>query len=517
MLVSRYLDAAANRFPHDAAVVFGDRQLTYDELRCRAVSLAHALTNLARRGALVGILCDNRIEYVECFYGVPAAGMLLTPLNQRLSRSELARIIAHSGVRVLITERRYLPKVTDAEGRWLPGLDHVVCVDFVDHAENRPWTRYEDLVGSVATRSWPDVAIGDRDAAWLVYTSGTTGMPKGVVLNHRNLDAVVANYLLGVPMRVRSAYLMPFPLCHVGGHVVFACAAVGARLVIQKSFQADEFVELVMRHGLETSPLAPTMLATLLTDGRDCSTMSSLRTVIYGSSGISVELLRLAMDHLPAVDFIGGYGMSETAGTVTWLAADEHRRAVATGDDQVLRSCGRPAPLVDVRIVDERLADCPVGTWGEVAVRGDQVMDRYWGDPAASAEVLCAGWLLTGDIGYFDGEGLLYLVDRKKDLVITGGENVSSREVEDVIVDHPAVAEAAIVGVPDPVWGQRVVAFVVPVGDIEIDEATIIKHCRSRLASFKKPSRVHFVSTLPRNALGKILKAQLRADALNCD
>ena len=522
MLVSRYLDAAARRHPGRDAVVFDEQAISYALLRKRAAALATALSRLGDRGTRVGILCDNRPEYVEGYYGVPSAGMVLTLINQRLSRNEIAHVVKHSGTTILITENRYLPLVLDADGRPLPGLAHILCVGAPAPNDEDPGDcnvhHYEEVVGKfVATTSdWPPTSVDDADPAWLVYTSGTTGSPKGVTLSHRNLGAVVSNYLLGVPVRPGSGYLMPFPLCHVGGHLVFACAAVGARLVLQRSFQADDWVSLVGRHQIETSPLAPTMLAMLLHDGRDLAATRSLRTLIYGSSGISANVLRDAMNRLDGVDFIGGYGMTETAGTVTWLDPLEHRSALADSNEHVLASCGRPAPLVDVRIVDDDAAECPVGTWGEVTVRGDQVMIGYWDDPAATADVLRDGWLRTGDIGHFDGDGRLYIVDRKKDMVISGGENVSSLEVEQVITEMAEVVEAAVVGVPDPVWGQRVVAFVALAdGDAGVlDEAAIIAHCRTRLASFKKPTRVHFLAELPRTALGKVRKTQLRADAV---
>ena len=520
MLVSRYLDAAARRHPGRDAVVFDEKAISYAVLRNRAVALATALSELGTRGIRVGILCDNRPEYVESYYGVPSAAMVLTLINQRLSRNEIAHVLEHSGATILITESRYLPLVLDADGRPPPGLAHLLCLDAPAPRDGDPGDcrvlHYEELVGTfLATASdWPRTSLDDDDPAWLVYTSGTTGSPKGVTLSHRNLDAVVSNYLLGVPVRPGSGYLMPFPLCHVGGHLVFACAAVGARLVLQRSFDADEWVSLVGRHHVETSPLAPTMLAMLLQDGRDLVATRTLRTLIYGSSGIPAIVLRDAMARLDGVNFIGGYGMTETAGTVTWLDPEEHRRALSDSTEHVLASCGFPAPLVDVRIVDDDDAECPMGTWGEVTVRGDQVMVGYWDDPTATADVLRDGWLRTGDIGHFDGDGRLYIVDRKKDIVISGGENVSSVEVEQVIAELVDVVEAAVVGVPDPVWGQRVVAFVALADHHTIDETAIIAHCRTRLASFKKPSRVHFMAELPRNALGKVRKAQLRAEAV---
>jgi acyl-CoA synthetase (AMP-forming)/AMP-acid ligase II len=518
MHVSEYLEAAARRHPHQDALVCGDERMSYRVLRSRAAALAAALIKLGPPGTRVGILCDNRPEYVESYYGVAAAGMVLTLLNQRLGKSEIAHIIKHSGMAILITERRYLPIVDVGDGP-PPGLVHIVIVDEVANPpafpRGRQLHRYDHLVGAAepAGSDWPKVRVGDDSPAWLVYTSGTTGAPKGVVLSHRNLNAVVSNYLLGVPMRLHSGYLMPFPLCHVGGHLVFACAAVGARLVLQSSFLAVEFVDLVRTHRIETSPLAPTMLAMLMECERELLPMPSLRTLIYGSANISKELLNAAMRRFDGVDFIQRYGMTETSGTVTWLGSQDHHRAVATGAEHILGSCGRAAPLVDVRIVDEDFVERPAGMWGEVAVRGDQVMVGYWDDTPATENALRDGWLRTGDIGYIDDDGLLYIVDRKKDLVISGGENISSLEVERVLVDHPAVVEAAVVGVADPLWGQRVVAYVVVAGEHDVGEADIIGHCKSRLASFKKPSKVFFLPQLPRNALGKVLKKQLRADA----
>lgn len=516
MLVTDFIDAAAQRHPYRVAVVFEDQALTYSDLRRRSNELAFALRTLGDVGARVGVLCDNRPEYAESYYAVPGAGMVLTPINQRCGISEIGHVVASAGISILITEKRYLPVALSVAAEE-SSLEHILCVDGTPEQSSGPYTLhpYEQLMHRVRSSpaGWPVPSGRDEDPAWLVHTSGTTGKAKGVVLSHRNLTGVVANHLLGVPVRSESGYLMPFPLCHVGGHVVFACAAVGATLILQRSFDAAEFFDLVRAYNIETSPLAPTMLAMLLADEYVDVSTPSLRTLVYGSSGISEGLLRAVVGRFPDVGFIQGYGMTETAGTVTWLSSEDHREALTTGEANALRSCGRPAPLVDVQVFDECGATLPPNELGEVRVRGDQVMLRYWDDSSATDEALRDGWLRTGDIGYFDVCGRLYIVDRAKDLVISGGENISSLEVERVLEEHPNIREAAVVGATDPIWGQRVVAYVVAAMEPQPREADIIEHCKSRLASFKKPAQVYFVAALPRNRLGKVLKARLRADA----
>jgi acyl-CoA synthetase (AMP-forming)/AMP-acid ligase II len=304
---------------------------------------------------------------------------------------------------------------------------------------------------------------------------------------------------------------MPFTLSHVGAHLALAHALIGNAMVLQRSFEPHSFLSDIARHRAAGSPIAPTMLAMLLRPEFEHFDVSSVETLIYGSSGIAPELLLRAMTRFQNASFYQGFGMTETAGTVTWLGPDEHKRG-ASGEPALLRSCGRAAPLAAVRTVRPDGSDCATGEAGEIMVAGDQVMQGYWDDHAATSVAMAGPWLCTGDIGYLDSEGRLYVVDRKKDVIVTGGENVASVEVERALSSHPAIAEVAVIGVPDPTWGERVCAVIVVAAGEAITEAEVIAHARAGLASFKKPTVVRFVSALPKTALGKVVKAKLREE-----
>ncbi len=347
---------------------------------------------------------------------------------------------------------------------------------------------------------------GPDDVAWLIPTSGTTGTPKVVALTHANLLAAVDGTVASRPLRGDEVYLFPFPLCHVAGYNVLLFHRHGRPVVLAERFDPAAFLALARRHGVTTASLAPTMIALLLdhlaSPEHQGEGVGTLRAITYGSAPIGPDLLRRATDRL-GVDLLQGYGMTEMAGNGVFLSAEEHRRGLA-GDERLLRAAGRPAPGLDVRILDD----------GEVAVRGPQVTAGYWRDPEATAAAFTAdGWFRTGDVGRLDGDGLLSIVDRKKDVVVTGGENVASREVEDALAAHPGVAAVAVVGVPDETWGEAVTAVVVARPGSGLTAADVVAFGREAIGGFKKPRHAVVVDDLPRNATGKVVKAEVRAIA----
>jgi len=325
------------------------------------------------------------------------------------------------------------------------------------------------------------------DPAWLLFTSGTTGTPKGAVLTHTSLVAAVVGTAFGRPVHDDDVFATAFPMCHVAGFNVLVFHLRGRPAVVLGRFRADEFAAVAAAHEVTATSLAPTMLVALL-DHLDATgtDLPTLRLVGYGAAPIPPAVLRRAVDRL-GVTFSGSYGMTELSGA----AAFE----------------GVPVPLISFRVVDDAMADVPPGEVGEIVARGDQVTAGYWRDPVATAEAFRGGWFHTGDLGRWDGDRLL-IVDRSKDVIITGGENVMSREVEDVLHDHPAVASVAVVGVPDDYWGEAICAIVQVHG--EVTAAELIAHVGERLAGFKKPKHVVFVEALPVNAAGKVMKAELR-------
>ncbi len=311
-------------------------------------------------------------------------------------------------------------------------------------------------------------------------------------------------------MQSDDVYLFPFPLCHVAGYNVLVFHLHARSVVLMRRFDASGVFDLIARHRVTTTSLAPTMIDVMLDHpGFDAADLSSLRSVGYGAAAMPVPVLQRAVAHL-AADLAQGYGMTELSGNAVFMDGDAHRRAAA-GDTRLQRAAGWCGPLAAVRIIDDDGNEVAAGATGEIAVRGEQVMAGYWNDPEATAAAITDGWLRTGDLGRLDPDGLLSVVDRKKDVIVTGGENVASREVEEVLAAHPGVKEVAVVGVPDDTWGEEVCAIVVRAPGADACSADdLIALSRAHLAGYKKPRHVLFVDALPVNVAGKIMKTDLR-------
>jgi acyl-CoA synthetase (AMP-forming)/AMP-acid ligase II len=437
------------------------------------------------------------------YHGVPAAGRLLVFLNHRLSGRELAALVARSGASAVVGEASHLARL-EAAGVVLPMLDWAAW----DAALSDAALPDGDLDGD------PEMAPADAtDPAWLLFTSGTTAAPKGAVLTHRSILAAVAASTAARPVPDDDVYLFPFPLCHVAGYNVVHRHAHARPVVLVDGFDPQAVCAAVAAEHVTSTSLAATMLASLLdhvdADPGARDQLGSLRSIAYGAAPMPTALMRRAVDRL-GVELTQGYGMTELSGNAVFLDPDAHRRGLA-GEERLLRAAGRPAPGVEVRIADADDRTLPDGEVGEILVRAPQVMTGYWDDPEATAAALRGGWLHTGDVGLLDDEGLLHVVDRSKDVIITGGENVSSREVEDALHAAPGVARVAVVGVPDPTWGENVCAIVVTTADGTFDADELVAAARARLAGFKVPRHVVVVDDLPVNTAGKVVKAELRA------
>jgi acyl-CoA synthetase (AMP-forming)/AMP-acid ligase II len=466
------------------ALVQGSRALTYRALGDRVARLAAGLAGLGlRRGDRIVLLMPNRPELVESLWAAFHGGFVAVPVNWHLHPDEVGYIVAHCRAAAVVVSDE-----TAAAARTLP--DAVLVV--------RVGGDYEDVLAPEAS---PAADTAADDPAWLFYTSGTTGRPKGATLTHRNLAAMTEAYLRDLdPVADGSVYLHAAPLTHGSGLYLLPSTARGATQVIAPgtSFSARDFVALAQEHQVTHAAfLAPTMLRRVVDEARGAA-LPSLRSVVVGGAPLYQEDLRAAVGVLgPIVTQM--YGQGEAPMTITVMPASEALDHPG--------SCGRAFHGVRVRIADPDGEPVPDGADGEVLVRGDVVMRGYWDNPDATAATLAEGWLHTGDIGHLDA-GYLHLTDRAKDVIITGGSNVYPREVEEVLLTHPAVREVAVVGVPDPEWGESVRAFVVAAGDPTPGE--LVQYCRERLASFKKPRAVILVTELPKNAAGKILKRELR-------
>lgn len=490
--------------PDRPALVTEDLTVTFGQLRDRMLRVANAMLGLAAQGDHVAILAENLPAYVECYYGVPSAGMALCFLNYRLHPKEWAWILNNAEARVLIVQDKYLDQIQPLLAE-IPSVKHVVVIG---GGGRGGLPDYDDVVGA-ASASEPDVVVDEHSTAWLLYTSGTTGFPKGAMLTHKNLMTAITESVIEYEARPDDVNLMAFPLCHVSGYAVPVCHFRGGRIVLTPMFEPELWMQLVDQHGITGTALAPTMFNFILQHPKvNTYSLKSLRSIGYGAAAMPVEVLRAAIERFGPIVY-SGFGMTELGGNVLNFTKAAHERATQ-GAEHLLASCGVPMCMADVKVVDEQMVECPPGVVGEIVIRGEQVLKGYFRNEEGTANAFDGGWFHTGDMARRDDEGFFYIVDRMKDMILTGGENVYSREVEEVIYTHPSVSEAAIIGLPDVTWGENVTAVVVLKPGATATEADIIGVCRDRLASYKKPKRVIFLDELPKTVSGKIVKRDLR-------
>ncbi|MBK5330321.1 MAG: AMP-binding protein [Ilumatobacteraceae bacterium] len=475
------------------AVIDGERVINYAELAERCGRLAAALATLGvRPGDRVAMLSANGHRYLEAFCGLPASGIVLVPLNTRLSPNELAHILQHSGVRVLISDR---------DPGDLGGL--VECVILIPD-------EYERLVGDASPEPPhpEDIGLSPDDVAALFYTGGTTGSPKGVMLTHRNLVANAFNKIVACSLSADDVFLAAPAMFHVAGIApLTGLAWLGAETITTPMFDAAVCLDLIAQHRVTFFLPVPTMLASLVAEQRARPRdVTSLRLLGHAGSPISAELIRQAHEVFPDSELAQFYGATETSSVVTRLPHEE-----STLGTDLAGSCGQPAVGVAVRTVRPDGIDCDPGEVGEVLARSNAVTIGYWGDAAATADALRGGWYHTGDLGYLNDRNYLFVVDRAKDMIVSGGENVYSVEVEDALYRHPAVAEAAVFGVPDPMWGEAVHAIVVAHPGVTVSGEELRDHCRQTIAGYKVPKVIEISGEpLPKSGPGKILKRVLR-------
>ena len=507
--LSYFLSRTARLRPTRDAVFHGERVHDYRYLNERVSRLAGALLRAGlQRGDRVGIVSDCEPRGLEALFGPLRAGLALVPMNPRLHPAEHAYMLRDCQARALICGDPYLEGFVAVRSQ-LPADLQILAFD-AGACEHGGIDDYDRALAAAAP-CHADAEISADDLAWLFYTSGTTGRPKGAMLSHLNLLTMMTTHLVECnPITAKDRFAYMAPLSHSSGLATFQYVARGAGHVFPhfKGFQTGKFYQLVERHRVTTTYMVPTMIQMLLDDPSHRQyDISSLRTVMYGGSPMYLEPLKKAVATFGPV-FVQGYAQGEAPRAITWLPKEDH---VVTGaDERRLASSGRECLHVEIRIVDDQDNELPCGERGEVVVRGDLVMKGYWNDPAATAEALRGGWLHTGDIGYMDEAGYLFLTDRKKDVIITGGSNVYPREIEEVLYTHPAVRAACVFGVPDRKWIERIVAAVVVKDGMTVEAEELVQWCRNHIGSFKKPSEVRFVDALPTSGYGKVLKRTLR-------
>lgn len=498
----------ARNCPADTVFSFHGRKQSYLEFDLASNRSANGLLDAGiQKGERIAYLGKNSPLYFELILAAAKIGAVMTPINWRLAGPELIYVLNDCGAKRIFADAEFCALI-DQLSESLEANTATICVDDGD-ADCQNYGQWQSSFSDT------DPMLDDSDDADLLqlYTSGTTGKPKGAILSSRRLltnrgqepGDTLAQWQKYVP---GECALLAMPCFHVGG-TAFGLGIMhfGGHAVVIPEYDPATALDLIEQYGIGKMFMVPAALQILLANPRTPNTdFSSLNYVFYGASPIPLELMRESMERL-GCGFVQMYGMTETAGTIVALPPEDHD----PNGGEKMRSVGKPLWGVELKVIDENGATLPNNTIGEIATRSDKNMKGYWNLPQATAETIDAqGWLRTGDAGYLDDDGYLYIHDRVKDMIISGGENVYPAEVEDALYSHPAIADVAVIGIPDEKWGEAVKAFVVKKDDVDVEPNDIIAFARSRIAAFKCPKQIEFISVLPRNASGKILRRELR-------
>lgn len=498
--------------PDQVAVIDAAARFTWRQFADRVAHLAAAFIELGvQPGDRIVLLALNSHRTLECFYAAMWAGAVIVPLNHRLGLGEIVAQTNDCSPSAVVLGPDFV-HLADALGTGPDGQPRTL-IHSADGPAPAGFAACEDLIAG--HEPVPDAGRSGDDLACLLYTSGTTSAAKGVMLSHANFCANTANVVPELAMDETTVHLHHGPLFHVASAArLFSTTHVAGTHVFLPRFVASEVIAEIARTGVTHATFVPTMFRMMLDEPSLMTTdLSSLRYVSYGSAAMPEPLLREFMAALPGVRMLQSYGMTELSPVVTILGWRDHLPEAA--DSGRLRSAGRPAMLAEVAVVDAEDRPVPSGTHGEVVARGPMVMQGYWNRPDLTADALRGGWMHTGDIGHFDEAGYLYVVDRLKDMIITGGENVWSQEVENALSSHPAVAQCAVIGKPDPHWGEAVHAVVNLREGMSASAEELIAHCRSLIAHYKCPRSVDLRDKpMPLSGANKILKSELRAELL---
>jgi acyl-CoA synthetase (AMP-forming)/AMP-acid ligase II len=499
------LETNARWYANEPAYVQPHRQITHAQLLGNARRLSSALYELGIRGQdRVGILAMNSIEFGEVIAATQWAGYILATVNFRLAPPEIRHIINDGAPKVLFFDAQYLA-VVDALRPELDSVKTYVCI-----GGNAPWAVDYATFIAVGNVAGPPIRAREEDLCCLIYTSGTTGRPKGCLWGHRELRQLVQvdNWLCD--MQPPDRVLIVMPMFHTGGLVISLSQHVrGGAAYLHRQFVPAEILKAIERDRLTILLLAPTMVQMLLDQpGIDAADLSSVRTIIYSAAPMPVPVLKRAIEIFRGCGFVNLFGQTEIC--MFCLSPQQHRPDGTEQERKRLGSVGKPYPNLFARILDEAGNECAPGVPGEIVAKSSAMFRGYWNNHTATLETIRDGWCHTGDMGKIDADGYLYLVDRKKDMIITGGENVYSREVEEAILQHPAVSECAVIGLADPKWGEQVCAIVTLRPNGSVTEAELIEHTRPLIASYKKPKKVIVAAELPKLVTGKVNKVELR-------
>ena len=494
-------------YPDQEAFVYGDTRITFSEFNTRVNRLIHALHEMdVRKEDVLGILSWNCLQYVDVYGAAMKGGFIASPFNPRLKENELEYIINYSEANTLFVGPELLEQVNSLRPR-LPKVKNYISLE----SSAPGMIAHHDLLASHSGQE-PDVQVDEDDLVGIIYTSGTTGVPRGALYTHRRFIEDSKTLVIDMGLQPTDKHIQISPLFHVAGNTSFrAFLYIGGCNIILKSFDPAATLQVIQDEKATHMMMVPThLIAMLALPDVDKYDISSLKLMWYGASPMPLEVLRRGMETFGPI-FAQGYGQSESGPAISHLPKEDHNVLDRPPEEQkILASVGQPDIGVQVRIVDDDGNDVEPGEVGEIIVQSKQIMVEYWHKPDDTRANITKGWLHTGDMGRYDENGYIYIVDRKKDMIISGGENVYPREVEEVLYRHPAIQEVAVIGIPDPYWVEKVHAVVALKKGASVTVDELIAFCKKNLAGYKAPKSAEFVDALPKNPAGKILKRELR-------
>lgn len=494
-------------YPNKEAFIYEDKRITFSEYNTRINKLINGLSKMGvKKGDVIGILSWSCLGFVEVYGLTMKGGLIASPFNPRLQAGELEYIINYSEANTLFVGKELVEVANSLKPR-LPKVKNYISMETAAPG----MISYDELLASSSGEE-PDINVEEDDPICIIYTSGTTGVPRGALYTqHRFIDDT-RTLVIDMGLQHEDKRLQITPLFHIAGNTHFRSSLyVGGSNIIVKFFDAAKTLEIIQKERVTHMDFVPTHLVALLNlPDVNKYDLSSVKFLWYGASPMPLEVLKKGMKVFGPI-FAQGYGQSESGPAISHMSKEDHNVLDKPEQEQKkLTSAGRPDIGVQVRIVDGEDKDVGPGEVGEIIVRSKHIMVEYWHKPEDTKANIVNGWLHTGDMGYYDEEGYIYIVDRKKDMIISGGENIYPREVEEVLYQHPGVLEAAVIGVPDPYWIERVHAVVVPKKGANISGEELIAFCKKHIASYKAPKSVEIVDSLPKNPAGKILKRELR-------
>ncbi|MCI0878893.1 MAG: long-chain-fatty-acid--CoA ligase [Chloroflexi bacterium] len=511
MNTTDFLMIASAIVPDRVAMHFDGEEITFADVQESVNRLANGMADRGvGAGDRVAVMQVNCPEVIEAYFAIAQLDAIYVPINFRAKSEELEQMLKVAQPSLLLIGERYLP-LLDNGGSGI-STEQVVVLD--GEAPPSAMT-YQDLIADAVPDQLHFAEAGDDDTTVIMFTAGTTGVPKGVMLTHDGFSSYLLATVNPADPDIEETNLLTVPLYHIAGLQAALAAVYGGRtLVVMRQFEPLEWMTLVQRYRVSRAMLVPTMLKHVMDHPRfEEFDLSSLEVMTYGAAPMPMEVIREAIRRFPGARFINAFGQTETASTITMLPPEDHVLEGSPEEIETklrrLTSIGKPLEDVEVRIVDEDGNPVKAGEVGEIVARGTRMMRGYWQQEAATREAIRSGWIYTGDLGYQDEDSYIYLSGRAKDFIKRGGEMVSPEEVEQVLMAHPQVEDAAVIGVPDVEWGEEVRAVVVRRED-SVGEEDLIQYCQQKLASYKRPRSVVFVDELPRNVMGKVLKRDLR-------